>query len=435
MSALKRRREAYELRAKLADKKARMHPRASHVPKEVFTIIVRTLQDCPSTLLRLSMVCRDARDLVLRESDELWYEILRKSQVSYFSSFMSMYRAPSVVRGIPMRPPPNFKDVEGYAMGTTMIHPVTWQIRRATWPHVGGVVTHENPFTPAELRIFARYSIRTTGIQASHCCGVCRSTVKLQPVWGLGMKVCNACLKDNLISGAALFYEYDLSFSALADKLAGRVFCFHSTFKHGAMRQFVSYNPLDFDMANAQSMVFFWRPHLRRVVDLDAARRKLRDPERSDAAKKLTSSVRALFTRIHLSTSGKYSWLTSHRYYVNAPAWPQKNRPRSPHNVRDLTEPERALLAGGFLHSVLRASVVAQELQARRLLQERFLGYRGSCALPSQKHPALALEKLRAYESTRSEYAIKRRPPNIHSSACTPLKRWFDLPPSLAGVD
>jgi hypothetical protein len=84
MPPIKRRREAAELQAVLAQKKARSAARSAHVPKEVFAILARRLVDSPSALLRLSMVCRDARDVVLGESADVWYEICRRSQDIHF---------------------------------------------------------------------------------------------------------------------------------------------------------------------------------------------------------------------------------------------------------------------------------------------------------------------------------------------------------------
>jgi len=434
MSALKRRREAAEAQAVLAQKKARLPPRSAHVPREVFALLARGLQDSPRSLLRLSVVCTCSRDVVLKESADVWYEVLKKNQNAYFQTVLMRSAChPSIVRGIPMRPYPNFKDVEGYHMHTRQ-PPVVWFLHRSAWPSMDGLVTADKPLTAAEIETFAQHAIRTVRVQNSPCCGVCRGRVRLHPVWGLGMQVCHACLKDNLVSGAALFYDYGLNFNALATRLAGWVYCFHFPFKRNLMSQYITYNPVDFDLANAQSLVFFWKPHLARVLDLDAARRDFRDPGRTDAARKLTSSVRALFTRVHLRQTGKYSWLTSHRFFVNAPASPKGRRPDAPHNVRDLSEVERALLYSGALHSVLRKPGTDSDARARKVLQESFLGYRGWCTLPRQRHPALALEKLRAYEATRAECVTRRRAPTVQATPSL-LKRCFDLAPALLGAN
>lgn len=432
MSALKRRREAAELQAVLAQKKARSAARSAHVPKEVFAILARRLVDSPRALLRLSMVCRDARDVVLGESVDVWYEVCRRSQDLHFKCVLNLRNnshGPAIVRGIPMRPYPNFKAVEGYHMNT--LHtPTSWFLMRSSWPSVGGVVTEATPFNARELETFAQHAIRTTRVQTSPCCGVCRGKYRLQPVWGLGMKVCNSCLKDNLVSGAALFHEYGLNFNTLAAKLAGWVYCFHVPFKQKLVGQSLTYNPVDFDLANSQSLVFFWRPHLAAVVDLEAARSSFRDPERAGAARKLTSSVRALFTRVHLLQPGKYSWLNSHSFYLKAPACPPKKRQDARHNVRELTEAERRLLLSGSLHGVLRRPSSDSDARARKILQERFLGYRGWCTLPRLRNAALALERLRGYEAVRGEHLVRRRPPTVQATPSL-LKRCFDMVPHL----
>lgn len=434
MPPIKRSREAEKFQAALAQKKARTAPRTTTIPREVFALVVKYLHQAPRTLLRLSVVCRDTRDIILRESSDVWFDMLKTYQNNYFQTSMPLrlHHCSAIVRGIPMRPYPNFKDVEGRVMDTRY-PPVVWQIRRSSWPFVGGVISADNPLSPAEVDTFAQHMIQVYRLSFSPCCGICRSKFKLQSVWGLGMRVCNSCFKDNLVSGAVLFHEYGINFNNLVPKLAGKVYCFHSTFKPRAMSQFLSYNPIDFEAANAQSLVFFWKPHLAKVVDLEAAKRELRDPDRISAAKKLTSSVQAFFTRVHMNQKGKYCWLSSHRYYLNAPAWPKRHQPDSPHNVRDLTESDRLMLST-CLHSLLRRANSDHDVQARTILQQRFLGYRGPYTLPTLRNPALVLERLRAYEAMRRENLVKHTPPHVKNTSYA-LKRWFDLPPSLAAAD
>ena len=418
------------------------------------------------------MVCCSARDAVLRDADALWYEVLAAGHRSYFRHVAHNYTVgPAVVRDIPMKPYPNFKTVEGGGLWTQQ-PPITWRLGRAEWPSmppragreggfgtlaaynhfaVGGLypqhpssldtdpqppeagsaenagIQRKSPFTEEETRTLAQHALRVARLRASKCCGMCGSKNKHLQVWGLGMRVCGPCMKENLVSGAALFHDYGVDFNRISERLAGKVFYFRHDYRPKQLASFVTHNPVDFRTENAHSMVFFWRPHLERVVDLAEFRRKIKDPARIAAAQRLSSAVRALRVRLFLSQKCK-SRRTCHSFHL-ASAGAGKAKRRGAYTLRPLADAERLLVLEHLPKFTSRSEFLSEpEARARRLLQESFLGWRGPSTLPSIKYPESALEKLRTIEATRGELVLKNKPPTFLASTRA-FRRWFDLAP------
>jgi hypothetical protein len=402
--------------------------RACHIPAEVFRLLAERLQDSTGSLLRLSMVCTAARDAVLRDGGDLWFRICVSHQQAFFCSGLPTCVGPAVVRSVPMRPYPNFKPVEG-SLRHTCPAPILWQIKRARWPALPGQLQPE-PFTPAEKEALAAHALRTARMYLCDRCGFCGDKTRNVQVWGLGRRVCAACLKDNLVSGAALYHEYGVDFNRHAAQLAGRVFYFRELLRRDHLASLLTHNPVDLRQESAQSLVFFWRPHLERVLDLPALRRAHRDPARREAASRLTGAVRALRVRLFLAQRAKYVRGCDHSFHLRAPAAPA--RPGAPYTARPLTDAERAAVATHLPHCWSRRPLLPSEGHARRLLQESFIGFRGRCTLPLAKFVASTLEKLRFIETVRDEQLICARPPSVGSST-KEFKSWFDLAPAFAG--
>ena len=144
-------------------------------------------------------------------------------------------------------------------------------------------------FSPAEVGALAEHALRRARLTHAPGCGLCGSRRKHVPVWGLGMRVCASCLKVNLVSSTSLFHEYGLDYTKHLDKIVGKVYFFHNTSGNTFAGQYLSDNPLDFRGSGKWGAVFFWLPHLRKAVDLEASWASHRSTARRAAARRLTS--------------------------------------------------------------------------------------------------------------------------------------------------
>lgn len=374
------------------------------IPDEIFRLLVDQLcarASFPSsTLLKLSMVCRSARTAVLGNV-EAWFESLRRSEVNHFQTFSNATAGPPVVRDIPMSPYPNFKAVEGFRGQRSALPPFLWRIKRLQWPDLGG--GRSAPFTEEEKSSLAEHAIRRARLYHGQRCGCCGARRTHHPVWGLGCRVCSSCLKQNLISSASLFFEYGFEFHKHLSEILGRVFYFTYSSSSRFVLYNLSHNPVDFRKGTRENLVFSWKPHLERVVDLGAS--KARRAERAAAACRLAAAVRGLYARVVLGQGGRFfTRATSHRFYVHAPAKPRKRG--GFYSARPCTEEERAIIT---------RNDPDQRLEAKALLRESFLAFRGRLTLPCTRNPRGALDRLRMLEAVREESLIKPRVPSVRT--------------------
>ena len=397
------------------------------LPPEIYKLVAERLAGSPGSLLRLSMVCVAARDAVLRDGEAIWFSACVLSQQFYFRHYSAKQCGPAVVRNIPMKPYPNFKRVEGYQR-STQYAPITWQVNRARWPVLPGQADAP-PFTPAERKILADHALRSARLEFARCCGLCGEKNKHVQVWGLGKRVCSKCMKENHISAAALFHEYGFDFNSRAADIAGSVFYFREAFRPRQLAALVTHNPVDFKHESAHSLVFFWRPHLEKVLDLPALRRQHRDPARALAAQKITGAVRALRIRLFLAQKSKSIRGCNHAFHLRAPAAPKKSG--GAYTVRPLSEVECDTVFMSLPLCCHRRQLMDRERDARRLLQESFVGYRGRNTLPLAKFPEPTLEKLRILEAFRAEQVVVKKPPSFLCSSGA-FRSWLDLPPRAA---
>lgn len=383
------------------------------------------------------MVCTTARDAVLRESDSVWYETLLKEHQLHFQRFAYSIGGPAVVRDIPMMPYENFKAVEGGLLDTSRPQ-LLWGIKRQKWPTMRGP-DGAKPLDETEKAALAKHAMHVARLRFATRCQLCKSKNKHIPVWGLGCRVCSTCFKENLVSGAVLYKEYGVDYVKRARELAGRVYFFQRAYTVKFMAKFLTNNPIDFQAPHSGYNVFFWRPHLQEVMDLDALKREHRDPRRRLAAQRLTASVRAHHIRVAIAQKCSSTRSASPIFYIMAEAKaefsPVKSNVKSngrPHSytVRPLTTAQRILVAEHHPHYSSRRAYLDHEVKARRLLQLSFLGYRGDYCLPAARNPALVLERLKTLEAVRCEMVIKDWGPN-YVAAPAAFKRWQDLVPSL----
>jgi hypothetical protein len=394
------------------------------IPDEILHMLAQRISKSQRALIVFSMVCRGARDAVLG-NHEMWFEILRRTETQHFNGFRFSRIGPAVVRNIPMAPYPNFKFVEGNPRGSPLYAPMSWLRNQSEWPHVSSPEQTE-PFTALEMETFAEFAQRRARICHSKRCGFCGCRFGHMPVWGLGRRACNTCLKHNLISSAALIHEYGFDFTRHMSTLAGRVY-FFSTRDKRLIQQSLSHNPLDFRTENRFNLTFFWRPHLERVVDLQESRLQLR--AKTEAARVAQAAVRALVVRITLMQRGKNcTSSSSHKFFLYAPGASAPRR-GSPFYSDSPVSPEDAQFVREHSPHLRSCYLIGEnQLRARAILQRAFLAFRGRVTLPNVQNQAGVLDRLRMNEALREELVGKVAVPVSSSPLFT---AWRDMHPTL----
>lgn len=374
------------------------------------------------------MVSRVFRDVILRNR-KLWYAILLEQQKCHFGFTRHPYTCPAVVRDIPMAPYPNFKLIEGGHRGTQPVE-YMWSLRRLQWPVLRGHSKDES-FNDEEVAALAAHQIKCARLTHGDCCGLCGGKHRHLPVWGLGLRVCSGCLKANFVSSASLMHEYDFDFTKHTERIGGRVFFVHHTFSSRFAAQYVTDNPLDFQEERDNVLLYFWRPHLQRLFDLEAGRAALHCPERRGAASRITAAVRALGVRLLVGQKGKATArMGSHKFFASAGAEPKAKTGGQFWSSDPLSKEELAVINAHLPLCYGRRPLIEQESEARRLLQRSFLAFRGSLKLCAAKKPASVLEALRMSEATRNGRCVRVRTPSFFVTYQT-FREWQDMVPRL----
>jgi len=408
---------------------AQASSRSIPIPAEVLSMIVQRLSDHNRSLLLLSMVCRATRDLVL-DDHQLWYGKLLKQVAD--SPWQSRTCSPAVVRDIPMPRYPNFKNIDGNnGLDTYFVSP--WSRQTAGWPKADKYHAPDTfaPFSAREVEVLAAHTRRALRFQAFPWCRFCgRKDPGNFAVWGLGGKVCAPCLKLNLVSSAVVFEECGLELARHIDRVAGRVYMFTGADRRDVLAGF-SHHPADFRVKHTPGLVFFWRPHLSKLFDLDAARRDHR--AKKSAFQVIQAKVRGLCTRLSIllrvnsTGAGKlFCHSTAFSAFVDAPAAPGR---AGSYSDRPLTEEQKGLVRRWLPTYVKTKLLMEPEVRAYRLLHASFLAYRGRGTLPRASKPEKALERLRMNEAVRHEYLVR---PGMLNYEGRMFRRWRDMPPLLA---
>ena len=402
---------------------------AALAPLEVFRLLAGNIAPHGGALLRLAMTCRAARDAILRDH-ALWFEVLRDAQVAHFRSrtWRSAYVGPAVVRSIPMSPYSNFKSMEN-DMHNTSSPPFLWQIQRLNWPHLRSA-DKTGAFTPEETAAFAEHAVTTARLDTALHCGLCKSRHRHIPVWGLGMRVCVPCFKANLVSSASLFHDYGVDFNKHAGRIAGAVYFFRHAFNLSVYANYLTHNPVDFGHGKDDCMLFFWLPHLSRVIDLQAARAEFKSPERRAAAERLTAVVRALGTRLTIGQKGKsLNRFSNHQFYTRAGAKAKKRQGFD--TAAPLTEEQYKFIDRHLPMAFCRPVLMNDEGTARQMLQRSFLAFRGDLRLPCVRNAEVVLERLWIMQAVRADHLIRKRSPDW-SATTRDFRKWADMKPARA---
>jgi len=116
---------------------------------------------------------------------------------------------------------------------------------------------------------------KITALRVSPCCGMCgtqRHATK--PFWTLGMRLCKYCAQANLVSNIVLYHRYWVVMDrpvqghvTFVDAVVGEVFYFSECLSPLARMDY-SIDNIDFP-GGKRNIIFFWKPHLRKILDLD----------------------------------------------------------------------------------------------------------------------------------------------------------------------
>jgi len=232
------------------------------------------------------------------------------------------------------------------------------------------------------------------------------------------------CFKSNVVSSESLQREYDFDVIANIEKIKGKVYFFHHNFSTRFAATYITDNPLDFNHPFHKRLGFFWKPHLEKMFDLEAGRLALKCPSRRAAAARLTGKVRALYVRLLIGQRGKdTSRSLSHKFYVSAESKPKGGF----WTEKPLTAEERALIAAHIPVCNHREALLQQESDARRLLQQSFLNFRGDLRVCSAKDPVSVAEAIKMSEATRHEYLCRLQTKSFYDISHR-FRQWQDLP-------
>lgn len=222
-------------------------------PRELVELIVQRLQrdGAVAAILRLSMVARGFRDEIL-DNLKLWQDVHRRYvRIGMFRNML-----------------PNFI------------------YRRPPFWFESSALAAEPARRQQVLRVLRKMAV----LRYAHWCGLCGSTrFSTDPVWSLGMRVCKFCFQDNLVSDHVLYHRYWFNVPQLMELDFRRVFFFTTAVTRLQRLEYTT-DPVDFAGGTGR-FLFFWRPHLARILDLPALQAAALDKERAAA------SIRALARR------------------------------------------------------------------------------------------------------------------------------------------
>jgi hypothetical protein len=291
-----------------------LRPIAPPLPESIWQCVASRLAvDSLRHLLLLSGVCRATRQ-ALNTDHLLWIRLLKDSEAALWkaaavSGFYRVAVSPPL-HFVSLSPCPNF--LHNFCRHRTA---ELRQYRKRALPclDISGLA-------PADILDLSRHSRKRVCLQEAQRCGMCGATRHHYPFWALGMRVCKLCLKQNLVSGSALYLDYGLDFTSrgLIRSMAARVFFFEIEKKAGRVRECLSHNPADFMCPGMPGdHTFFWKPHLGKVVDLDAAARRLRLAR--SLVPRLTAAARALYVRLVIGNNGRpLSPISSHCFFLKS---------------------------------------------------------------------------------------------------------------------
>jgi len=153
------------------------------------------------------------------------------------------------------------------------------------------------PNRPGQCKVILRL---VYGMFCSRCC--CRFHHTIFDAYRI--RICRECMWDCNVSNVVLFREYGLSLEPIASKYRHWV-------RHLSLQEYrcpqdilsLSRNPLDVEYQGRRTMIFFWKPDLEKLFDLDALRVE------HHARMRALRCIGASFKR-------KFVWASRGRYFL-----------------------------------------------------------------------------------------------------------------------
>ena len=261
------------------------------LPDDSWYGVLRFLQSSPRAALMLSWTCKHLRNMAI-SNPHYWLEILRATQEHHFKKTACngriMCNVSLRVPGICCRPEPNFKCTQ-----QKFTTPWCSYNTNKPWPDV--------PLSEERIRALAVYCRRIIALKIeTHCC-LCKTRWRHVPLWSLRMRVCIDCIQSNMVSNVVLFHRYGVDFWKHLEQIVGKVMYFISCDGSSVIARRYSLDAMDFGpLRSTRPYVFFWRPHLDAVLDLQKC--KAEQDSRRAAGGVLVALVRRLLTQavIHL---------------------------------------------------------------------------------------------------------------------------------------
>ena len=204
------------------------------------------------------------------------------------------------------------------------------------------------------------------------------------PIWGLGIRACDICLKDRLLSSQTLYHEYGIDFTKHTAALMRRAYYAFVNRNEAQTLAHFSHRAIDLTNRTNAGQLYFWRPHLEGIFDLPAAEAR-QHLIRTVARPRLAACVRALYTRILIGHQGRpVKDISSHLFYTEGSLeWQQGS-----HVLHLPLLPVPA--------ATLRAET------ARALLQRLFVAYQGRLVVTRTKDPLRTWSALAQHEAYRA---------------------------------
>ena len=282
----------------------------SNIGEDVISMIVKHLVAEPKHLLYLSYMNKYLFKMI--HSDQtLWLQVLtvRENERFHRAPFMtapntwSRTMTEQIFSHLPtdlrLSPVTNFRVLPTsrfFVMDSTKL----------SWP--------PRPLKEEEKPLLAKHAQKIAYMDHGLCCSMCGHRYKHFPVWELNKRLCDMCLRDNILNSNDLYLVYGVDFWQLF-KTEPESFRNISAFLVEPHSSTTRYIFSTFTWTHLQNQrfqkphtviptpsVFFWRPHFEKVFDLQQLKQE--NEMKEQHAQRLCAHVRALYVRLLLYCRG-----------------------------------------------------------------------------------------------------------------------------------
>lgn len=172
-------------------------------------------------------------------------------------------------------------------------------------------IVSRNDYVPGDLGHYnLRFYKKTAVLLNVRCCGMCGSSRhQTQVFWALNMRLCKYCCHDYLISDTVLQEKYWISLGTnlcqdgqtFIETVAGRVYFFKA---YCTVKERLSYSDNPIDFSSSPNFIFFWKPHIERILNLPLLEREATDKHKAASILRAYTR-RSLIRRVWATNCGK----------------------------------------------------------------------------------------------------------------------------------